>query len=95
MRERLGKPRRGSIQLSACHEAGQVIIEIIDDGQGLDTDALVRRAVDSGMVDDPQGLEDEKMNLVFLPGVPREMQPMLARPNSPWIFAPSPSNVSV
>ncbi len=38
-RRAAGKPETGTIRLSACHEGGHIIIEIADDGRGLDTDA--------------------------------------------------------
>ena len=67
------KPPQGSIRLSASHEAGQVVLEVSDDGAGIDPDAMVRQAVAKGLISEQQGLdiagEAEKMRLAFLPGL--------------------------
>ena len=70
-REGAGKPRAGRIDLKAFHEAGQVNIQISDDGQGLSGDKLAAAAIEKGFITDEQarGLSDnEKTNLIFLPG---------------------------
>ena len=71
-RKQLGKGEIGNIKLDAFHEAGQVVIEVSDDGRGLDTEKLASAAVAKGFVSEEQikmmGLR-EKMNLVFLPGL--------------------------
>ena len=70
-REAAGKHPIGRIELKAFHEAGQVNIEISDDGRGLDTDNLSAAALLKGFISDEQarGLSDkEKINLIFLPG---------------------------
>jgi two-component system chemotaxis sensor kinase CheA len=67
-----GKPATGTIVLKAYHEAGQVIIEIVDDGRGLNTDRIVEKAVDRGLIspDQAKSMSDkEKANLIFLPGL--------------------------
>ena len=67
-----GKPGTGTIVLKAYHEAGQVIIEIVDDGRGLNTDRIVEKAVDRGLIspDQAKSMSDkEKANLIFLPGL--------------------------
>ncbi|MCK8601548.1 hybrid sensor histidine kinase/response regulator [Desulfoferrobacter suflitae] len=72
VRKRLGKGEIGSIQLRAFHQAGQVIIEVSDDGGGIDTESLASTAVAKGFVADDQVKRmslREKMNLVFLPGL--------------------------
>ena len=66
-----GKPARGTVTLKAFHEAGQVVIEIIDDGKGLDGDALAASAIEKELLtnDQVQAMSDqEKVNLIFLPG---------------------------
>ncbi|MBF0469959.1 MAG: chemotaxis protein CheW [Gammaproteobacteria bacterium] len=66
-----GKPANGSITLRAFHESGQVIIEIEDDGKGLDGDVLVAKAVEKGLVTEGQVESmstDEKNALILLPG---------------------------
>lgn len=70
-RKRLGKSETGLVILKAYHEAGQVVIEISDDGKGLDGDALAASAVNKGLItlEQAQVMSDkEKINLIFLPG---------------------------
>ncbi|RLB36590.1 MAG: hybrid sensor histidine kinase/response regulator [Deltaproteobacteria bacterium] len=71
VRKRMGKNPTGSIFLRAYHEAGQVNIEIFDDGKGMDGRQIAETAVRKGLVSDEQvkGMSDkEKLNLIFLPG---------------------------
>jgi two-component system, chemotaxis family, sensor kinase CheA len=58
-RRALGKSERGTIRLSAYHEGGHIIIEIADDGRGLDTGKIKAKAVASGLVTEA---EAEKMS---------------------------------
>jgi two-component system chemotaxis sensor kinase CheA len=70
-RKRLGKSDVGLVVLKAYHEAGQVVIEISDDGKGLDGDALAASAVSKGLLSPEQAQvmsDKEKINLIFLPG---------------------------
>ncbi len=70
-RKKLGKSEIGLVVLKAYHEAGQVVIEISDDGKGLDGEALAASAVSKGLltVEQAQVMSDkEKINLIFLPG---------------------------
>ncbi len=68
-RERAGKPRVGIIQLNAFHQEGSIIIEVSDDGRGLDAEAIYRKAVEKGMVDESAKLAKEDMlKLIMLPG---------------------------
>jgi two-component system chemotaxis sensor kinase CheA len=67
-----GKPAMGTIILKAYHEAGQVIIEIVDDGRGLNTEKIVEKALAKGLIspDHAKNMSDkEKANLIFLPGL--------------------------
>lgn len=71
VRKRLGKNPIGRIKLRAFHEAGQVNIEIQDDGKGLDGEQLLSSAIAKGLVSDQNATlmsEKEKMALIFLPG---------------------------
>jgi len=71
-RESLGKTPEGLITLRAFHEGSQVVIEIADDGRGINTGKLRKRAVEQGFLnqDEAQSLTDaEAMNLIFLPGL--------------------------
>ncbi len=66
-----GKPPVGTIVLSARHEGNNVVIEVSDDGRGLDREKITRRAVERGLIDEAKAatLPDEKIfELIFLPG---------------------------
>ncbi|HWG58108.1 MAG TPA: chemotaxis protein CheA [Candidatus Acidoferrales bacterium] len=71
-RRAAGKPARGTIRLNAYHEGDQVVIEISDDGRGLDRKKILRRAIEQGLVasEDSQRLNPaESLQLVFAPGL--------------------------
>ena len=66
-----GKPAEGTVRLSAYHEGGQVIIEIADDGAGIDANIIRRKAVQKGLMtaDDAATRPDrEIVNVIFQPG---------------------------
>ncbi|MDH4317799.1 MAG: chemotaxis protein CheA, partial [Desulfobulbaceae bacterium] len=66
-----GKSPRGIIILKAYHEAGQVVIEISDDGKGIDGDKILAVAINKGLVPPEQAKMmsvKEKINLILLPG---------------------------
>jgi len=66
-----GKPQKGTIRLSACHQGGYIIIEIADDGRGLDLPRIRAKAVEQGFLSDAESAEKseaEICNLIFLPG---------------------------
>jgi len=70
-RKKAGKNITGKIVLKAYHEAGQVNIEISDDGKGLDGRKLAATALAKGLVAEDQARmmsDKEKMNLIFMPG---------------------------
>jgi two-component system, chemotaxis family, sensor kinase CheA len=70
-RMRAGKPEMGNIILKAHLEAGQVVIQIGDDGKGLDGEALVASAIHQGLISVEQAQlmsDEEKINLIFFPG---------------------------
>jgi two-component system chemotaxis sensor kinase CheA len=67
-----GKKAAGTIRLEARHEAGQVVVEIADDGKGLDPQRIAASALKKGLTTQEklQGMSDkDKMALVFLPGL--------------------------
>lgn len=70
-RERSGKARQAVVRLHAYHEAGKVVIEVSDDGRGIDTDRVREKALQQKLVD-PKTLaqmsEKDVINLIFLPG---------------------------
>ncbi len=70
-REAAGKPPVGTIRLEARHRAGMLNITLVDDGRGIDVDALRSRAVDRGLVAHAvaeQLSEMELLEFLFLPG---------------------------
>ena len=70
-RRALGKPPIGAVTLSAAHQGGAVLLEVADDGRGIDPDLVRRRAVARGFVpaDLAASLSDrEAIELIFLPG---------------------------
>lgn len=63
-----GKPEHGTITLSASHQGGSILIEVRDDGKGLNRDKLLTKAREKG-IDAPDSLSDaEVWNLIFAPG---------------------------
>lgn len=68
-REVAGKDPVGLIQLSAYHQGGNIVIEISDDGAGLDKDAIMKKALEKGIVSPTDKLSDNEIhNLIFAPG---------------------------
>jgi two-component system, chemotaxis family, sensor kinase CheA len=68
-REIAGKPAEGRIRLSANHESGHVVIEVSDDGRGLDRERILRKAIERGMVKEPHQLTPaEILELISAPG---------------------------
>jgi two-component system chemotaxis sensor kinase CheA len=66
-----GKSREGSLVLRAFHEAGQIHIEIADDGAGVDPQAIRREAVQRGLLTEEQASslgDRESLNLIFVQG---------------------------
>jgi two-component system chemotaxis sensor kinase CheA len=64
-----GKPAEGRLTLSASHQAGNILIEITDDGRGLNTEKILKKARDRGLVGEGQNLsENEIFFLIFEPG---------------------------
>ncbi|WP_372896580.1 chemotaxis protein CheA [Stieleria sp.] len=66
-----GKPPRGVLHLNAFHEGGQMIIEISDDGGGIDTNVVRAKAIERGMISSQRAStlsESDITHLIFLPG---------------------------
>lgn len=64
-----GKPAQGTITLDARHDSGHIVIEVGDDGGGLDRDRILAKAVDRGLVEAGRDLSDsEVFKLIFEPG---------------------------
>jgi len=69
MREELGKPLSGVIELNAYHDAGSIAIEIVDDGKGLDAELLLQKGIEKGLVQEGDELSQKEIfNLILQPG---------------------------
>jgi two-component system chemotaxis sensor kinase CheA len=68
-REKAGKPPEGRIRLAATHQSGHVVIEVSDDGRGLDQDRILRIAIERGLVKERAQLTAaEILDLILQPG---------------------------
>ncbi|MCO4759149.1 MAG: chemotaxis protein CheW [Oceanospirillaceae bacterium] len=64
-----GKDETGTIELNAYHQGGNIVIEVIDDGKGLDRDVIIAKAREKGLIGaDEQVPEDKALELIFEPG---------------------------
>jgi two-component system chemotaxis sensor kinase CheA len=67
----LGKPPEGKIVLRAYYEGENVVIEVEDDGKGIDPEIIRRKAVEKGFITEEQAnsmTEKDIINLIFIPG---------------------------
>ena len=68
-RRAAGKPDLGTLKLEASHRGGNIVVEVSDDGAGLNRDAIVAKAVQRGLIGSGEGLSDEAVaDLIFQPG---------------------------
>src|SRR5499427_309284 len=70
-RRKLGKPAQGTVRLNAYHQGNQVIVEVTDDGRGIDAGKIRTKAIDMGLTtaDEAAKLtEQETLNFIFRPG---------------------------
>lgn len=64
-----GKPARGTVGLNAYHDSGSIVIEITDDGGGLNRDKILAKALERGLVEPGRQLSDrEVFAMIFEPG---------------------------
>ena len=64
-----GKPEQGSVWLRAYHQVGNIVIEVEDDGKGLDPQAIFNPAVRKGLIEEGHSMSAVQMTeLIFLPG---------------------------
>ena len=69
VRKAAGKPEVGTLQLNAFHQGGNIVIEIVDDGAGLNKERILSKARENGLVGEDEELPDEKIHeLIFAPG---------------------------
>ncbi len=68
-RKLAGKSQEGTISIKAYHQGGNVVIELSDDGRGLNRDRILQKALEKGLISDKDQLSDHDIyNLIFLPG---------------------------
>ena len=68
-RREAGKEEAGTVSLRASNEGNMILIEIVDDGRGIDVDAVRKKAIDRGVIHPNKQLSDvEAFNLIFDPG---------------------------
>ena len=68
-RLKAGKPEHGKVQLKAYHQGSNIVLEISDDGRGIDGSKVLAKAIKQGLVGEGQNLSKEEiLNLIFLPG---------------------------
>jgi two-component system, chemotaxis family, sensor kinase CheA len=68
-REAAGKPAEGTVRLTAAHRSGRIVIEVSDDGRGVDRARVKAKAIEKGLISaDAQMTDEEIDNLIFAPG---------------------------
>lgn len=69
LRELAGKPEEGTLKLIAEHSGANVLIHIIDDGAGIDTEKIRQKAIEKGLIHQEDSLSEKELyNLIFAPG---------------------------
>jgi two-component system chemotaxis sensor kinase CheA len=64
-----GKPEKGTVKMAAFHEGGNILIQITDDGAGINAAKIASKAIEKGVIDADHNLsEDEVIDLIFHPG---------------------------
>jgi two-component system chemotaxis sensor kinase CheA len=64
-----GKPAKGTLKLNAYHDAGSIVIEVSDDGGGLNKEKILNKAIERGLIADGANLTDKEIyNLIFEAG---------------------------
>jgi two-component system chemotaxis sensor kinase CheA len=68
-RAKAGKSAEATVRLSAYHEGGSIVIELSDDGRGLDREAIVAKAIRQGLIRSADGMSEADVDaLIFAPG---------------------------
>ena len=70
-RKAMGKPEKGLVQLKAYNEGNHIVVEIVDDGKGLDADMLKAKSIEKGIITEREAdamSEKEAFGLIFKPG---------------------------
>ncbi|MBN8605414.1 MAG: chemotaxis protein CheA [Caulobacterales bacterium] len=64
-----GKPAEGTIRLAALHRSGRIVIEVSDDGRGINRERVRAKAIEKGLISPDVNMTDEEIdNIIFLPG---------------------------
>jgi two-component system chemotaxis sensor kinase CheA len=64
-----GKPAQGTVALNAYHDSGNIVIQVSDDGDGLNREKILAKAIERGLVDAGRSLSDAEIyDLIFEPG---------------------------
>ena len=64
-----GKPETGMVELNAYHRGGNIVIEVCDDGRGLNKEILKAKAVEKGLIEEAANMTDQQVyELIFMPG---------------------------
>lgn len=64
-----GKPEQGTLRLRAFHDSGNVVVEVSDDGRGLNRDRILNKAIERGLITSGEGMSDPEIyQLIFEPG---------------------------
>lgn len=64
-----GKPEKGTVKMAAFHEGGNILIQITDDGAGINADKIAGKAIEKGVIEADHNLsEAEVIDLIFHPG---------------------------
>jgi two-component system chemotaxis sensor kinase CheA len=64
-RRQAGKPEQGTVRLQAFHQGGNVVIEVADDGRGLNTEKIRQKAIEQGLVSATDTLTDEQIHMLI------------------------------
>ncbi|MDX9785520.1 MAG: chemotaxis protein CheA [Desulfobacterales bacterium] len=68
-RRAMGKNEKGLVHLRAYHKGGNIIIEIEDDGRGLNKERIIEKAISTGLIESEAGMSDSEIfELIFHPG---------------------------
>ena len=64
-----GKPEQGTLRLRAFHDSGNVVVEVSDDGRGLNRERILNKAIERGLITSGEGMSDPEIyQLIFEPG---------------------------
>lgn len=68
-RQKLGKPAKGSVKLNAYHDSGSIVIEVSDDGRGLNKEKILQKALEKELINPSSNLSDQEIyRLILEPG---------------------------